>query len=110
MVVKHYPAEFKKDAVELFQSCPEAAIKQVAADLGINPETLRNWIRAAGAGRPRDGARPPRRDASQRSRVPGRPTGPAQDGHVPPAPGVKEEDPQAGRRGKDEEIRYSSGR
>ncbi|MEU2282972.1 transposase [Streptomyces sp. NPDC013178] len=23
--------------------------RQVAADLGINPETLRNWVRAAGA-------------------------------------------------------------
>jgi transposase len=51
--MKHYPAEFKKDAVELFQSRPGATIRQVAADLGINPETLRNWIRAAGAGRSR---------------------------------------------------------
>ncbi|MGW2936635.1 transposase [Streptomyces sp. NPDC001156] len=30
-----------------------ATIRQVAADLGINPETLHNWIRDAGASRPR---------------------------------------------------------
>lgn len=51
--MKHYPPEFKADAVALYESRPGATIKQVAADLGINPETLRNWIRAAGAGRPR---------------------------------------------------------
>ncbi|MDT9686090.1 transposase [Streptomyces sp. TRM76323] len=53
MVVKHYPPEFKADAVALYQSRPEATIRQIAADLGINPETLRNWVRAAGASRPR---------------------------------------------------------
>ncbi|GAA1343439.1 hypothetical protein GCM10009647_087610 [Streptomyces sanglieri] len=51
--MKHYSAEFKADAVALYESRPEATIKQVAADLGINPETLRNWIRVAGSGRPR---------------------------------------------------------
>jgi transposase len=50
--MKHYPAEFKADAVALYQSRPGATIKEVAADLGVNPETLRNWLRAAGqAGR-----------------------------------------------------------
>ncbi|MGW4790231.1 IS3 family transposase [Streptomyces sp. NPDC004230] len=53
MVMKNYPPEFKADAVALYQSRPEATIRQVAADLGINPETLRNWVRAAGASRPR---------------------------------------------------------
>ena len=51
--MKNYPPEFKADAVALYQSRPEATIRQVAADLGINPETLRNWVRAAGASRPR---------------------------------------------------------
>ncbi|MEU7190869.1 transposase, partial [Streptomyces sp. NPDC045369] len=32
---------------------PEATIRQVAADWGINPETLRNWVRVAGASRSR---------------------------------------------------------
>ncbi|WP_405692378.1 transposase [Streptomyces sp. NBC_00057] len=45
--MKHYPAEFKADAVALYQSRPGATIKSVATDLGVNTETLRNWIRAA---------------------------------------------------------------
>lgn len=49
----NYPSQFKADAVALYQSRPEATIRQVAADLGINPETLRIWVRAAGASRPR---------------------------------------------------------
>ncbi|WP_408996965.1 IS3 family transposase [Streptomyces ipomoeae] len=53
MVMKHYPPEFKADAVALYESRPEATIRSVAADLGVNPETLRNWVRAAGASRPR---------------------------------------------------------
>ncbi|MFC8872748.1 IS3 family transposase [Streptomyces sp. NPDC057148] len=53
MVMKNYPPQFKADAVALYQSRPEATIRQVAADLGINPETPRNWVRAAGASRPR---------------------------------------------------------
>lgn len=44
---KHYPAEFKADAVALYRSRPGATIKSVAGDLGVNTETLRNWIRAA---------------------------------------------------------------
>jgi transposase len=51
--MKNYPPQFKADAVALYQPRPEVTIRQVAADLGINPETLRNWVRAAGARRPR---------------------------------------------------------
>ncbi|RRR82652.1 IS3 family transposase [Streptomyces sp. RP5T] len=53
MVMKNYPPQFKADAVGLYQSRPDATIRQVAADLGINPETLRNWVRAAGVSQPR---------------------------------------------------------
>jgi transposase len=50
--MKNYPPQFKADTVALYESRPDATIRQVAADLGINPETLRNWVRAAGASRP----------------------------------------------------------
>jgi transposase len=45
MVMKHYPPEFKADAIALYRSRPGATIAQVADDLGINRETLRSWIR-----------------------------------------------------------------
>ncbi|WP_307128677.1 IS3 family transposase [Streptomyces sp. B1I3] len=64
MVMKNYPPQFKADAVALYESRPDATIRSVAADLGINPETLRNWVRAAGVSRPRgrrtqEAAQPP---------------------------------------------------
>ncbi|CCH30625.1 transposase [Actinosynnema sp. NPDC047251] len=45
MVMKHYPPEFRADAVALCRSRLGATIKSVAQDLGVNHETLRNWIR-----------------------------------------------------------------
>ena len=45
MAMKHYPPEFKAEAVALYRSRPDATIKSVAEDLGVNHETLRNWIR-----------------------------------------------------------------
>ncbi len=51
--MQNYPPQFKVDAVALYESRPEATIRSVAADLGINPETLRNWVRAAEVSRPR---------------------------------------------------------
>lgn len=45
MVNKHYPAEFKADAVALYRSRPGATIAQIADDLGVNRETLRSWVR-----------------------------------------------------------------
>jgi transposase len=45
MVMKHYPAQFKADAVALYRSRPGATIAQIADDLGVNRETLRSWVR-----------------------------------------------------------------
>jgi transposase len=46
MVNKNYPVEFKADAVALYRSRPGTSIGQIAADLGVDRETLRRWIRA----------------------------------------------------------------
>jgi transposase len=46
MVNKHYPAQFKADAVALYRSRPGATIAQIADDLGVNRETLRSWVRS----------------------------------------------------------------
>ncbi len=46
MVNKHYPAQFKADAVALYRSRPGATIAQIADDLGVNRETLRSGVRA----------------------------------------------------------------
>ena len=46
MVNKHYPVEFKADAVALYRSRPGATIASIADDLGVNRETLRSWVRA----------------------------------------------------------------
>ncbi|MEV7870138.1 transposase [Streptomyces sp. NPDC088124] len=52
MVMKNCPPAFKADAVALYGSRPKATIRSAAADRGINPETLRSRVRAAGASRP----------------------------------------------------------
>ncbi len=57
--MKHYPAEFKADAVALYRSRPGATIRSVAGDLGVNTETLRNWIRAADGRRSSSHSTPP---------------------------------------------------
>nr|WP_261991872.1 IS3 family transposase [Streptomyces sp. or43] len=44
MAMKDYSDEFKTDAVDLFESTPGATYKSIAADLGINRNTLRNWV------------------------------------------------------------------
>ena len=41
-----YPAEFKEEAIRLgWTSDAEWPVPKVARDLGVSPETLRNWVR-----------------------------------------------------------------
>ncbi|MCM2389646.1 transposase [Streptomyces albipurpureus] len=56
MGIKHYPEGGRGRVV---RSRPGATIKSVAADLGVNSETLRNWIRAADGRRPGAHSVPP---------------------------------------------------
>ncbi|MFK0114244.1 IS3 family transposase [Streptomyces sp. NPDC091217] len=44
MAMKDYSDEFKADAVALYESTPGAIYKSIAADLGINRATLREWV------------------------------------------------------------------
>ncbi|MFC4962185.1 IS3 family transposase, partial [Streptomyces mauvecolor] len=41
-----YPAEFRADAVELVRSA-DRPVSQIAAELGVNHETLRQWVKTA---------------------------------------------------------------
>ncbi|WP_228454158.1 IS3 family transposase [Streptomyces alkaliphilus] len=44
MAMRDYSDEFKADAVALYESTPRATYKSIAADPGINRNTLRNWV------------------------------------------------------------------
>lgn len=41
-----YPEQFRKDAVELVRSSGRS-LREVGRELGVNHETLRNWVNAA---------------------------------------------------------------
>ncbi|MZG15069.1 transposase, partial [Streptomyces sp. SID5914] len=43
-----YPAEFRADAVALVRSS-DRPVSQIAKELGVNHETLRQWVKAADA-------------------------------------------------------------
>jgi transposase len=64
MAMKDYSDEFKADAVALYESTPGATYKSIAADLGVNRATLREWVlrdrerRGAGAAAAQPAARP----------------------------------------------------
>jgi transposase len=66
MAMKDYSDEFKADAVAMFESTPGATYKSIAADLGVNRATLRQWVlrdrgrRGAGPAATRDARTPAR--------------------------------------------------
>lgn len=58
MPIRKYPPELKERAVRLCLESPDRPLSQTADRLGINRETLRNWVRQA------------QRDAGDRSEGP----------------------------------------
>ena len=46
----HYTDEFRRQAVDLYESTEGATLKGIAGDLGIGRETLAAWVAALGTG------------------------------------------------------------
>ena len=40
-----YPPEFKREAVRLVRSSPNRSVAQIARDLGVSDNSLRNWVK-----------------------------------------------------------------
>jgi transposase len=51
MARKNYSDEFRRQAVELYESTPGATVRGIAEDLGIERGTLRVWLERLGTGR-----------------------------------------------------------
>lgn len=51
MARKNYSEEFRRQAVDLYESTPGATVRGVAEDLGIVRGTLRGWLEAYGTGK-----------------------------------------------------------
>jgi transposase len=50
MARKSYSDEFRRQAVDLYESTPGATFQGIAADLGIARGTLAEWVRTLGTG------------------------------------------------------------
>ena len=51
MARKNYSEEFRRQAVDLYESTPGATVRSIAEDLGIVRGTLRHWLDAYGTGK-----------------------------------------------------------
>ena len=51
MARKNYSEEFRRQAVDLYESTPGATVRSIAADLGVERGTLRHWLDLYGTGR-----------------------------------------------------------
>ena len=51
MARKNYSEEFRRQAVDLYESTPGATVRGIAEDLGIVRGTLRDWLRVYGTGK-----------------------------------------------------------
>ena len=51
MARKNYSEEFRRQAVDLYESTPGATVRGIAEDLGIQRGTLRGWLAVYGTGK-----------------------------------------------------------
>src|SRR4051812_4619079 len=51
MARKNYSEEFRRQAVDLYESTPGATLKGIAADLGVVRGTLALWVETLGTGK-----------------------------------------------------------
>lgn len=70
MARKNYTDEFRRRAVDLYESTPGATLKGIAVDLGISRGALKEWVDKLGSGTTaRGGSVVPDRPQSQSARV-----------------------------------------
>jgi len=50
MARKNYTDEFRRQAVDLYESTPGATLRGIADDLGISRGTLAEWVKTLGTG------------------------------------------------------------
>lgn len=58
MARKNYTDEFRRRAVDLYESTPGATLKGIAADLGVSRGALKEWVDKLGSGTMPAGAAP----------------------------------------------------
>ncbi len=51
MARKNYSEEFRRQAVDLYESTPGATVRGIAEDLGVVRGTLRQWLEVYGTGK-----------------------------------------------------------
>ncbi len=51
MARKNYSDEFRRQAVDVYESTPGATVRSIAEDLGIVRGTLRHWLEVHGTGK-----------------------------------------------------------
>lgn len=51
MARKNYTDEFRRQAVDLYESTPGATVRGIAEDLGVERGTLRHWLDLYGTGK-----------------------------------------------------------
>jgi transposase len=51
MARKNYSDEFRRQAVDLYESTPGTTVRAVAGDLGVERGTLRHWLELYGTGK-----------------------------------------------------------